>query len=396
MEYKYKLSDGTWGKEEIIAISEAITSDKFTMWNRVKAFEKAFADYFGSKYAVMVNSGSSANLVLISALLYSGKLNKGDEVIVPAVSWSTTYFPITQNGLKIKFLDIDKDTLNIDTSQLENAISNDTKAIFAVNLLGNPNNFDILLRTCKKYNLLLLEDNCEALGAKYNNKYTGTFGTGGTFSFFYSHHICTMEGGMVLTDDKTLYEYMLSLRAHGWTRNLSKDSDIYQKNPDEFYELFNFILPGYNLRPLEIEAAIGIEQLKKVDKIIENRRKNAEYFKKRLVDMRIYSTQTELGESSWFGFPIILKEKYQGYKDLIINFLKERGIEVRPIVAGNFLRNPVKKYIDYQLFGDLKNSDYIHDNGFFVGNHSIVDYDGINYLMDNLEEITKQIIDSKM
>jgi CDP-6-deoxy-D-xylo-4-hexulose-3-dehydrase len=132
----------------------------------------------------MVNSGSSANLVLISALLYSGKLNKGDEVIVPAVSWSTTYFPITQNGLKIKFLDIDKDTLNIDTSQLENAISNDTKAIFAVNLLGNPNNFDILLRTCKKYNLLLLEDNCEALGAKYNNKYTGTFGTGGTFSFF--------------------------------------------------------------------------------------------------------------------------------------------------------------------------------------------------------------------
>ena len=391
MEYKYKLSDDTWGKEEIIAILEVITSNQFTMGEKVRLFEKAFADYFGSKYAVMVNSGSSANLVLISALLYSGKLNKGDEIIVPAVSWSTTYFPLIQNSLKIKFVDIDRETLNIDISKLEKAISKNTKAIFAVNLLGNPNNFELLFDICQKYNLLLIEDNCEALGAKYNNKYTGTFGIGGTFSFFYSHHICTMEGGMVATDDKGLYEYMLSLRAHGWTRNLPKDSEIYRKNSDEFYELFNFILPGYNLRPLEIEAAIGIEQLKKVDKIIENRRKNAEYFKERLDNMRIYDTQKEIGESSWFGFPIILKEKYQGKRDLVVNFLKEKGIEVRPIVAGNFLRNPVIKYLDYEISGDVKNSDYIHDNGFFVGNHSIVDYDGISYLMDNLEEISKKI-----
>lgn len=145
------------------------------------------------------------------------------------------------------------------------------------------------------------------------------------------------------------------------------------------------------MRPLEIEAAIGIEQLKKVDKIIENRRKNAEYFKERLDNMRIYDTQKEIGESSWFGFPIILKEKYQGKRDLVVNFLKEKGIEVRPIVAGNFLRNPVIKYLDYEIFEDVKNSDYIHDNGFFVGNHSIVDYDGISYLMDNLEEISKKI-----
>lgn len=391
MNYKYPLSDDTWGKEEIIAILEVITSNQFTMGEKVRLFEKAFAEYFGSKYAIMVNSGSSANLVLISGLLYSGKLNKGDEIIVPAVSWSTTYFPLIQNGLKIKFVDIDRETLNIDISKLEKAISKNTKAIFAVNLLGNPNNFELLFDICQKYNLLLIEDNCEALGAKYNNKYTGTFGIGGTFSFFYSHHICTMEGGMVATDDKELYEYMLSLRAHGWTRNLPKDSEIYRKNPDEFYELYNFILPGYNLRPLEIEAAIGIEQLKKVDKIIENRRKNAEYFKERLDNMRIYDTQKEIGESSWFGFPIILKEKYQAKRDLVVNFLKEKEIEVRPIVAGNFLRNPVIKYLDYEISGDVKNSDYIHDNGFFVGNHSIVDYDGISYLMDNLEEISKKI-----
>ena len=395
MNHKYQLSDDTWGKEEINAILEVITSNKFTMGDRVKAFEKAFSEYFGSKYAVMVNSGSSANLILFSALVLSGKINKGDEIIVPAVSWSTTYFPLIQNGLKIKFVDIDRETLNIDISKLEKAISKNTKAIFAVNLLGNPNNFELLFDICQKYNLLLIEDNCEALGAKYNNKYTGTFGIAGSFSFFYSHHICTMEGGMVVTDDKELYEYMLSLRAHGWTRNLPKDSKIYQKNSDEFYELFNFILPGYNLRPLEIEAAIGIEQLKKVDKIIENRRKNAQYFKERLDNMRIYDTQKEIGESSWFGFPIILKEKYQGKRDLVVNFLKEKGIEVRPIVAGNFLRNPVIKYLDYEISGDVKNSDYIHDNGFFVGNHSILDYDGISYLMDNLEEITRQIIDSK-
>jgi len=395
MNHKYQLSDDTWGKEEINAILEVITSNKFTMGDRVKAFEKAFSEYFGSKYAVMVNSGSSANLILFSALVLSGKINKGDEIIVPAVSWSTTYFPLIQNGLKIKFVDIDRETLNIDISKLEKAISKNTKAIFAVNLLGNPNNFELLFDICQKYNLLLIEDNCEALGAKYNNKYTGTFGIAGSFSFFYSHHICTMEGGMVVTDDKELYEYMLSLRAHGWTRNLPKDSKIYQKNSDEFYELFNFILPGYNLRPLEIEAAIGIEQLKKVDKIIENRRKNAEYFKKRLDNMQIYDAQKEVGESSWFGFPIILKEKYQGKRDLVVNFLKEKEIEVRPIVAGNFLRNPVIKYLDYEISGDVKNSDYIHDNGFFVGNHSILDYDGISYLMDNLEEITRQIIDSK-
>lgn len=215
MNHKYPLSDDTWGKEEIIAILEVITSNQFTMGEKVRLFEKAFAEYFGSKYAIMVNSGSSANLVLISALLYSGKLNKGDEIIVPAVSWSTTYFPLIQNSLKIKFVDIDRETLNIDISKLEKAISKNTKAIFAVNLLGNPNNFELLFDICQKYNLLLIEDNCEALGAKYNNKYTGTFGIGGTFSFFYSHHICTMEGGIVATDDKELYEYMLSLRAHG-------------------------------------------------------------------------------------------------------------------------------------------------------------------------------------
>ena len=164
----YPLSDDTLNKEEIEAIKEVIESRRFTMGPKTREFEDKFASYFGSKYAVMANSGSSANLISIASLIYSGRLKRGDEVIVPAVSWSTTYFPLYQYGLKLKFIDIDINTLNIDVDQIENAISEQTKAIFAVNLLGNPNDFDRIIDICNKHNLLLIEDNCEAMGAKYN------------------------------------------------------------------------------------------------------------------------------------------------------------------------------------------------------------------------------------
>jgi CDP-6-deoxy-D-xylo-4-hexulose-3-dehydrase len=215
--YKYPLSKDTWDEEEIKAINEVIESKRFTMGPKVKEFEEKFADYFGVKYAIMVNSGSSANLLAIAALIYSGKLNGGDEVIVPAVSWSTTYAPLQQFGLKLKFVDIDLYTLNISIEELEKAITEDTKAIFLVNLLGNPNDFDKINNLIKGKDIILLEDNCESMGAKYKGKYTGTFGLLSTFSTFYSHHICTMEGGVVTTNDEELYHYMLSIRAHGWT-----------------------------------------------------------------------------------------------------------------------------------------------------------------------------------
>ena len=367
---KYNLSDDTWDKNEIEAIREVIESRQFTMGAKTKEFEIKFAKYFGSKHALMVNSGSSANLLAIAALIYSGKLKKDDEVIVPAVSWSTTYYPLSQYGLKLKFIDIDIKTLNLDLTKLEKAITKKTKAIFAVNLLGNPNNFDILCEICKNNNLILIEDNCEALGAKFNNRYTGTFGVIGTFSTFYSHHICTMEGGVVVTNDEELYHYMLSIRTHGWTRNLPQNSKLYKKSSNSFYEIFNFILPGYNLRPLEIEAAIGIKQIEKIDKIIETRRKNAKYFVELLKYNENIMIQKEIGSSSWFGFAIILKNKLEGKRNKIANMLIENGIEIRPIVAGNFTKNPVIKYMDYEISGNLENADYIHENGFFVGNHS--------------------------
>lgn len=366
---EYKLSDDTWDQKEFTAIQKVLDNGYFSMGKQVSEYEKRFADKMGAKYAVMVNSGSSANLIIIAALIYSGRLHKGDEIIVPAVSWSTTYFPLSQFNLNLKFVDIDPFTLNIDLQQLELAISSKTKAIFCVNLLGNPNDYNQIYKLSKRYNLLVLEDNCESLGGKYEGKYLGTFGLCGSFSTFYSHHLCTMEGGIVITNDEELYHYMLCIRSHGWTRNLPSDSNIYQKKENDFYESYHFIMPGFNLRPLEIEAAIGIEQLKKMDLIIEQRRKNAKYFVEKMASLHNYRIQTEIQESSWFGFAIILTNDLKNKRDIVLGELQANQIEVRPIVAGNFTKCPAIRYLDYEIYGTLVNADEIHKNGFFVGNH---------------------------
>jgi len=383
---EYRLSDDTWGIVEIEAINRVIKSNRFSMGEEVKEYEKRFAQKVGSKYAVMSNSGSSANLLAVAALIYSGKLSSGDEVIVPAISWSTTYFPLSQYNLKLKFVDIDNETLNIDVEQIVDAIGNKTKAIFCVNLLGNPNNYDQILTICKKHSLILIEDNCESLGGSFGKKELGTFGLLGTYSTFYSHHICTMEGGVTVTDDEELYHYLLCIRAHGWTRNLPANSKIYEKKDNDFYESFNFIMPGYNLRPLEMEAAIGIEQLKKLNGIISQRMKNAQYFLERIEELKNIKPQKEIGKSSWFGFAMILHGKNVGKRDIIVNVLKQNNIEVRPIVAGNFTRNSAIKYMDYSIHNKLKNADNIHENGFFVGNHSKENKDQVDFLIDVLKK----------
>ncbi len=386
---RYTLSDNTWDNKEYKALQEVIDSGFFSMGEKVKAFEEAFAKKFNVKYAVMSNSGSSANLLAIAALVYSNKLKKGDEVIVPAVSWSTTYFPLSQHNLKLKFVDIDQNTLNIDIEKLEKAITSDTKAIFAVNLLGNPNDFDALQRICDTHDLILIEDNCESMGANYKNKPLGTIGTLGTYSTFYSHHICTMEGGVTVTNNEELYHYMLSIRSHGWTRHLPNDSSIYTKKDDSFYESFNFIMPGYNLRPLEMEGALGIEQLKKLDDIISQRRENAKYFQDQIKNLEGYKTQTEIESSSWFGFAILMSGKNKGKRAELIKVLDAEGIDVRPIVAGNFTRNKAVDYMDYEISESLENADYIHEEGFFVGNHSKNNFNHIDKLISCLKDFNK-------
>lgn len=368
---KFNLSSTTWGQEEIAAIQDVISSGNFTIGSKVKSFEEDFAAYHNQKFSVMVNSGSSANLLMIAALFFTREkpLKAGDEVIVPAVSWSTTFTPLQQLGLKLKFIDIDIDTLNFDLDSLAEAISDKTRLIMCVNLLGNPNKFDEIYQLISKRDIKLIEDNCESLGAKYHNQLTGTFGLMGSFSTYFSHHISTMEGGLVVTDDEELYHIMLSLRSHGWTRSLPQNSKIYKKIDDEFYESFNFILPGYNLRPLELEGAIGIEQLKKLNKFVQCRRDNASRFQEVFAKKDHIRIQKEIGQSSWFGFSLIPCDNKKESFYLLKDFLVKSGFEVRPIVAGNFLRNKVIDYFDYSISGEMVNANHVHDNGLFIGNH---------------------------
>ena len=385
----YKLASSTWDEKELNAIQSVIDKDMYTMGDSVKQFESDFSNFLGSKYSVMVSSGSTANLLATAALFFTKnpKLKRGDEVIVPAVSWSTTYFPLQQYGLKLKFVDIDLETLNYDLEALEEAISDSTKMIMVVNLLGNPNDFGKINSIIEGKDIFLIEDNCESMGATFNNKQAGTFGVMGTFSTFFSHHMATMEGGFITTDDEELYHILLSIRAHGWTRNLPKENKVSNKSDDWFTESFRFVLPGYNVRPLEMSGAIGIEQLKKLPLFIENRRRNAKLFVQLFQNDSNFMIQRELSSSSWFGFSLIIKPESNLKRKDIIKLLTEKNIECRPIVTGDFTQNEVMKYFDYEIHNDLKNAKYLHENGFFVGNQQVLIEKEINYLYEVLNYI---------
>jgi CDP-6-deoxy-D-xylo-4-hexulose-3-dehydrase len=364
---KYPLACDTWDNKELEAIQSVIKSGRYTMGPYVKKFEQEFAEFFRCTDAVMVNSGSTANLLMIALLKL--KYQRGGNIIVPAVSWSTTYYPLQQYGFRLNFVDIDRETLNIDPDKVEAAIDKDTCAIFAVNLLGNSCDHYSLNHIARKHNLLLLEDNCESLGAKtYNYEYCGTFGELGSFSFFFSHHLQTMEGGMIACRNKDDADYLRSLRAHGWCRDLPDDNKIYKKTGDKFKDSFTFVTPGYSVRPLEMSGAIGSVQLKKWPEMREHRIKNAKYFKEKFKDVEDVLLQKEIGESSWFGFSIVLQNKLEGRRDELVKKLTENEVESRPIVAGNFMKNPVIDYIDYIDNGSYINANYIHDNGLFIGN----------------------------
>lgn len=367
----YPLASSSWDPAEYAALREVIDSGRFTMGERVAAFEQAFARWMGARYCVMSNSGSSANLLMIAALRFrkEAPLMPGDEVIVPAVSWSTTYAPLQQYGLHLKFVDIDPHTLNLDLQQLEAALSPRTRAVLAVNLLGNPCDFGRLQAMLAGRNVLLLEDNCESMGATLDGRQAGTFGLMGSYSTFFSHHICTMEGGMTVTDDEELYHIMLSLRAHGWTRNLPRHNQVCEKSDDPFEESFRFVLPGYNLRPLEMSGALGLTQLDKLPALIAQRRANAARFLDIVAEFPYLRPQRETGCSSWFGFSMVLEADAPYDRAQLLRVMDESGIETRPIVAGNFAKNPVLRWFDHSIHGRLSAADEVDRRGFFVGNH---------------------------
>ncbi|MGQ0545554.1 MAG: DegT/DnrJ/EryC1/StrS family aminotransferase [Betaproteobacteria bacterium] len=367
----YELASSSWGREEIEAMQRVIASGMFTMGENVRRFEADFARKFGVRHALMVSSGSAANLVGVAALSYAGRrpLQRGDEVIVPAISWSTTYYPLQQYGLRLRFVDVELDTLNIDVSKLEQALTPRTRMVVAVSILGNPCALDVLRAFCDRHRLILFEDNCESMGATLNGKPCGTFGDLGTFSSFFSHHISTMEGGVLVTDNTELYHVAKSMRAHGWTRDLPAESTIFEKNEDDFFEAYRFILPGYNARPLELAGAIGVEQLKKLDRMVEVRRKNAELFVGLMQGDQRFIIQRENGRSSWFAFTVILNPDLPLDRQRIMTALKQADIGYRIITGGCFLRHDVIKFFDYERVGEVRNANLAHDRGFFVGNH---------------------------
>lgn len=385
----YDLAADTWGKEEKKAINDVVDSGRLTMGPKVAEFETRFAKYFGKKYAIMLNSGSSANLVGVASMFYKKEkpLKAGDEVIVPAISWSTTYHPLQQYGLKLKFVDVELDTLNIDFSQLEKALTPRTRMIVGVSILGNPAALDLMRKFADAHGLIFFEDNCESMDAELNGQKAGTFGDFGTFSSFYSHHISTIEGGYILTDEAEIDSLARSIRAHGWTRDIAESSGLYEKQENDFFEAYRFILPAYNLRPQEINAAVGLEQLKKLPKFTKLRRKNLTLFQSLFHDDDRFIVQRENGKSSSFSFTIIVNPAIKISRDQVLSKLKDANIRFRIITGGCFTRHDVIKYYDYEVQGDLKNANLAHDYGFFVGNHPFDLSDEINKLYETLNKV---------
>lgn len=388
-EIKYPLATTTWDEAEHEALQKVIRSGMYTMGEHVREFESRFAEYVGSRYAVMVNSGSSANVLMVAALFYvrENQLKPGDEVIVPAVSWSTTYYPLHQYGLRLKFVDIDLETLNMDLGQLRTAVTERTRLIMAVNLLGNPNDFAAIREIVAGRNIRVIEDNCESMGATLNGRQAGTFGVMGSFSSFFSHHISTMEGGLVVTDDEELHQILVCLRAHGWTRNLPKHNLVCgTKSDDPFKESFRFVLPGYNFRPLELSGAIGVEQVKKLPRIIAERRKNARVLQEEVGAHSHLLIQREIGESSWFGFSLVVRPGSELTRHQLLAQLQKLGFETRPIVAGNFAKNEVIRYFDAEVPERLPNAEYVDAHGLFIGNHHY-DIAGALKLLQKIEPL---------
>ena len=369
----YDLASSSWGQEEIDALHRVIDGGQLTMGPSVGQFEEDFARKFGERHALMVSSGSAANLVTVAALCYrKGRpLQRGDEVIVPSISWATTYYPLQQYGLRLRFVDVELDSLNIDVAQLEAALTPRTRMVVAVSILGNPCALDVLRAFCDRHDLVLFEDNCESMGATLGGKPCGTFGDVNTFSTFFSHHISTMEGGLIATDNTELYHLARSMRAHGWTRDLPPDSTVYEPRDDDFYEAYRFILPGYNARPLELEGAVGIEQLKKLDGMVDVRRRNAALFLSLFEGDERFIVQRERpgARSSWFSFTIILNPALDIDRREVMAALKRADIGYRIITGGCFLRHDVIQYFDYDTVGEIVKANIAHDRGFFVGNH---------------------------
>ena len=384
--YKYQLLENGFSDQDISIGKKVLNSKRITMASYTRNFELAFAKKLGAKYALMVNSGSSANLLATFAAgnpLKKNCLKRGDEVLIPALCWSTSIWPLVQFGLKPIFVDIDIETLNINLEDLEKKITKKTRAIMLINVLGISSDLFKIRKIADKKKIIIIEDNCESLGSTLKKKYLGTFGDYGSFSFYYSHQITSGEGGMVTCNKKEDYDILFALRSHGWLggtrfykRNLKSYNTYASQNP-KLDPRYIFINSGFNLRPTDIQAAIAHNQFKRLDTLKKFRNINKNLIIEKISNSQKWKSQFKFIvtpkdiDPSWMGLPILLSEKYIKKKQKFVNFLDNQGIETRPIISGNFANQPAAKL--YKLCKKnekFENAQKVQELGFLIGLHT--------------------------
>jgi CDP-6-deoxy-D-xylo-4-hexulose-3-dehydrase len=375
----FPLIGDTIDHREITAAVDVLLSGRLTMGEKVREFEQAFARVVGAPHAVMVNSGSSANLLAVSAATAPGRSERlvaGDEVLVPAVCWSTSVWPLLQHGLRPVFVDVDPGTLNLDVADLSRRITPRTKAILAVHVLGNSAPMQELLAVARQHGLLVLEDTCESLGATFFGAWLGTLGDFGTFSFYFSHHLTTGEGGMVVCRTLEDADLLRSLRSHGWSRDLSNREQVERQHAD-IDPRFLFVNTGYNVRPLELQGAIGLCQLSRLASMNETRSTNRERLIRALAEHPAWDGRFEFAEASggttpaWFGFACLLREGFPVAKRDFLDHLTRHGVENRPIISGNFTRQPALRSHGIVCEpGTFPGAEAVDRRGFFIGLHT--------------------------
>ena len=387
---KIALASPAYGAEEVVDALDSMLSTWVSMGNKVKKFEDEFSQYTNCNNGIMVNSGSSANLLALSVLTNSkieSPIEKNSSIITPAVTWATTVSPIVQVGCKPLFVDGDLDTFCVNPETIENAINSEVSCIMPVHLMGNPCNMEDMVKIKNKNDVYLVEDCAEAHGAKINGKSVGSFGDIGTYSFFMSHHITTIEGGMLVTNNDSFADMARMLRAFGWTREV-KDKEKINSQHSEIDPRFLFVNLGYNLRPTEIQGAFGLHQIKKLDAFVKIRRENSRYWNDRFSKYEKYFIlpKRNLEEHVYFGYAITIKEKSPFRRENIVKFLESKMIETRPIMAGNYVEQPASKMFQWKKSGSLSNSELIMKNSFFIGNHHEIGDIEREYVADMFDE----------
>lgn len=367
--YWYPLSIATYGVEEILQALDSLCSFRTTMWEKTLEFEKRFAQYQGSTASVMVNSGSSADLLLTFLLTdpRTPLLSPGDEILLPIVTWPTQIWSAKMAGLKVKFVDVDPETLNIDLDSLEQAITPKTRAIFLVHLMGNPCKMDQILALAQKHNLLIIEDCCEALGSEYGGNKVGNFGVGGAYSFFFSHHMMTMEGGMIVCNDPDVAERLKILRAHGWVRNA--DMSKYNLQAYDIDSRYAFVDWGFNVRPTDLQAGFGLAQLEKLPAFNRQRQRFADKFFAEFQSHPFLSFPKvdPKASPSWLALPMMVSPEAPFTRKEFTLYLESEGVETRPIVAGNIARHPVAELFPEFKAAHFHGANQIHDRGLYIG-----------------------------